>query len=239
MPRAPRITVGGLIYHVLNRGNARMQLFSTEEEYLAFEDILVAVHQRVQMRTLGYCIMPNHWHLLLWPREDGDLTEFVRWMTLTHTQRWHATRGTTGTGHIYQGRYRSFPVQRRHPTADQRARGVLAGPDPTLSVLRYIERNPVRAALVSDATQWRWSSAWRRVHGVPERSAWLREVPGGLPHDWVDLVNQPQTDAELDALRRCVRRYRPYGTDAWTTALARRHGVESTLRPRGRPRKQR
>lgn len=236
MPRAPRVSAGGLVYHALNRGNTRMELFSTEQDYLMFEDILISAHERVPMRTLGYCIMPNHWHLVLWPREDGDISAFMRWLAGTHTQRWHARRGTIGTGHIYQGRYKSFPVQQQRPTAAERARGVLQRVNPVLSVLRYVERNPVRAGLLDDATAWRWSSAWRRLHGEPQRSGWLTPFPGGLPEDWVDLVNRPQTEAELNDLRRCVRRGCPYGTGNWTATIAERYGLQSTLRPRGRPR---
>jgi len=236
MARARRITKGGLVYHVLNRGNARMELFATEQDYLAFEDILIAAHERMAMRTLGYCIMPNHWHMVLWPRADGDMSTFMQWVMVTHTHRWHAVRMTTGTGHVYQDRYKSFPVQQRRLPAAERARGVLQGADPMLSVLRYVERNPLRAGMVSDATTWRWSSAWRRLHGVPERSGWLTSIPGGLPDDWVDIVNRPQTEAELADLRRCILRGRPYGTDRWTVAFARRHGLESTLRSPGRPR---
>ncbi len=228
-----------MIYHVLNRANERMELFATEQDYLAFEDILIAAHQRVAMRTLGYCIMPNHWHLVLWPREDGDISRFIQWLAVTHSHRWRAFRGTTGTGHVYQGRYKSIPVQRRRLTAAQRARGVLQGADPLLSVLRYVERNPLRAGLVDDATTWQWSSAWRRLHGEPTRSGWLTAVPGGLPDDWTTLVNQPQTEAELNDLRKCIARGRPYGSDTWTVAFARRHGLDSTLRARGRPKKAR
>lgn len=235
MGRAPRVTDGGIVYHVLNRANARMDLFKTEDDYLQFEQVLIAAHDRVPMRTLGYCVMPNHWHLVLWPRRDGDLSAFMQWVSLTHTQRWHASRETVGFGHIYQGRYKSFPIQHRRPSAAAAAMGLLEGNDPVLSVLRYVERNALRAGLVDDAAAWRWGSAWRRIHGLPETSSWLAPVPGGLPADWADVVNRPQTDAELASLLHCIRRDRPYGSDRWVQGIARRYGLESTLRPRGRP----
>ena len=144
MPRAPRVNLGGIAYHVLNRANGRLALFKGDDDYGLFLDILAEAHERVAMRTMGYCIMPNHWHLVVWPREDGDLSEFVRWLTVTHTQRWHAGRGTIGAGHVYQGRYKSFPIQRTRPSAQRRAMGVLEGGDAILAVLRYVERNPVR-----------------------------------------------------------------------------------------------
>lgn len=127
---------GGLVYHVLNRANGRLPIFEKNEDYEAFERVLAQAVQRVDIRLLAYCVMPNHWHLVLWPRVDGDLSRFVGWLTLTHTQRWHAHRHTTGSGHLYQGRFKSFPVQ-----TDEHF----------LAVCRYVERNPLRAGLVSRA----------------------------------------------------------------------------------------
>ena len=158
MPRSPRVTDGGIIYHVLNRANGRMRLFDGAADYELMLAVLGEAHARVAMRTLGYCIMPNHWHLVLWPRGDGDLSEFMRWLTVTHTQRWHASHGTAGAGHVYQGRYKSFPVQRTRPSAEARRQGMLEGGDAVLSVLRYVERNPLRAKLARRAEGWATSS---------------------------------------------------------------------------------
>ncbi len=133
MPRSPRAAEGGLIYHALNRANFRSAIFDDDEDYAAFERVLAQAVARHDMRLLAYCLMPDHFHLVLWPREDGDLSQFMRWLTLTHTQRWHAHHRTAGTGHLYQGRFKSFPVQ-----ADEHF----------LTVCRYVERNPVRADLV-------------------------------------------------------------------------------------------
>jgi putative transposase len=88
--------------YVLNRANARMTIFRNDADYEAFERVLSEAVARTQTRLLSYCLMPNHWHLIVWPREDGELSEFVGWLTLTHTQRWHAFRRSIGTGHVYQ-----------------------------------------------------------------------------------------------------------------------------------------
>ncbi len=229
--------MGGIVYHVLNRANARLRLFRAEAEYELFLAVLAAAHERVSMRTIGYCVMPNHWHLVLWPRAEGDLSEFMRWLTVTHTQRWHAARGTAGRGHLYQGRFKSFPVQRRRLSADERARGMLEGRDPVLSLLRYVERNPLRAGLVTRAKAWRWGSLRQRLAGGGEAVPPLTPPPGGLPEDWADWVNRPQSEPELAALRRCVQRGRPFGREPWVRRFARQFGLGSTLRPRGRPRK--
>ncbi len=96
MPRPRRAAEGGLIYHALNRANARLAIFDSDADYAAFERVLRQAVARFDMRLLAYCLMPNHFHLLLWPREDGDLSTLMRWLTMTHTQRWHAHHGTAG-----------------------------------------------------------------------------------------------------------------------------------------------
>jgi putative transposase len=111
MPRRPRLSTGGIAYHVLNRRVGRLELFEKPADYSAFEKILAQAHHRTGMRITAYCLMPNHWHLLLWRRSDGELSEVMRWITVTHTQRWHAHRHSSGTGPVYQGRFKSFPVQ--------------------------------------------------------------------------------------------------------------------------------
>jgi len=221
MPRRPRVATGGLAYHVLNRRVGRLQLFEKPGDYAAFEQILQDAYDRTRIRILAYCLMPNHWHLLLWPRQDGELSEVLRWLTVTHTQRWHAHRQTAGTGPVYQGRFKSFPVQ-----TDEHF----------LTVARYVERNALRAKLVARAEEWRWSSLWRLSQGNTKLMTFLSEWPVEKPRQWLTWVNAPETVAELKALRENVNRGRPFGNTAWVARIAKRLGLESTLRPRGRPR---
>ncbi len=222
MARPLRNALGGIVYHVLNRSNGRVALFEGDGDYLAFEQVLGQAHERTPVRILTYCVMPNHWHLLLWPSEDGQLSEFMRWLTVTHTQRWHAHHETSGTGHLYQGRFKSFPVQ-----SDAHF----------LTVARYVERNALRAGLVARAEGWRWGSLWRRTRGDREARSLLAGWPTRPPRSWVERVNRPESEDELAALRLCVVRGRPFGSPEWLTRAARRLGLETTLRPRGRPRK--
>lgn len=224
MGRALRAAAGGMVYHVLNRSNARARIFDDEDDYATFEHILGQAHERVAMRTLAYCVMPDHWHLVLWPRRDGDLSDFVRWLTLTHTQRWHAYHGSAGTGHVYQGRFKSFPIQ-----SDEHL----------LLACRYVERNALRAKLVRRAQAWRWCSLWRRLQ-PDDNVTWLTtKWPIARPSNWTTWLNQPQSESELASIRRCVVRGCPFGADRWVRRTARRYGLLVTLRPRGRPARKR
>ena len=224
MPRRPRVSSGGYAYHVLNRAVARDCIFQKEADYLANERVLDEVYQRLPMRLLGYCLMPNHWHLVVWPEKDGELSEFMRLLTVTHTQRWHAHYHSAGTGPLYQGRFKSFPIERD---------------EHLLTVLRYVERNPLRAKRVERAENWRWSSlGLRRRADAPH---WLLPTDRWPVHrreDWLTWVNRPQTMKEVDAIRVCVKRGRPYGSDRWIARTAKALSLQSTLRPRGRPEKQ-
>jgi putative transposase len=210
--------MGGYAYHVLNRGVGRLRIFRKERDFEAFEEVIEQAKARLPMRVLGWCVMSNHWHFVLWPQGDGDLSEFMRWLTVTHTQRLHAAHRTGGTGPLYQGRFKSFPI---------------AEDDHLLTVLRYVERNPLRANLVEQAAAWRWSSLWHRVHG--NASGLLDEGPVAIPRGWRQHVETPQTDSELEALRRSVVRGAPFGSASWQEGTARRLGLQSTLRARGRP----
>jgi putative transposase len=220
VPRRPRIATGGLVYHVLNRRVGQLSLFETAGDYAAFEHTLEAV-VRSGIRLLVYCVMPNHWHLLMWPRTDGDLSETLRWLTVTHTQRWHAFHGTSGTGPLYQGRFKSFPVQ---------------GDEHFLTVARYVERNALRANLVRRAENWRWGSLWRRHRGDAKGRALLSAWPLPRPRHWLAYVNRAETGLELEALRQAVQRGCPFGDARWQARTAKRLSLQSSLRPRGRPR---
>jgi putative transposase len=214
MPRPPRAAPGGYCYHCLNRGNGRRTIFHKDGDFTAFVALLREAGERVPVRLLAYCLMPNHFHLAVWPRADGDLSGYMRWLLTAHVRRYH--QHYRGSGHVYQGRFRSFPIQEDAHL---------------LTVLRYIERNPVRAGLVSRAEDWRWSSAAPRHGGEPA----LDDGPILRSTDWLAFVNQPQTDAEVAALRDCTSRRRPYGDDGWTRGTAGRLRLEASLRPRGRP----
>ncbi len=149
MGRPQRASKGGFIYHALNRANAGLPIFEKEGDYEAFENILEEAVERYDVRLLSYQLMPNHWHLVVWPRKDGDLSKFIGWLTLTHTQRWHAHRQSAGTGHLYQGRFKSFVVQ---------------DDGHYLTVCRYVERNALRAGLAERADAWQVKKGVRTIY---------------------------------------------------------------------------
>lgn len=221
MPRRKRVATGGYVFHVLNRAVARQKIFATHEDYAAFQNALTQALGRIPIRLLSFCVMPNHWHLVLWPKRgrDEDLSEFMRWLTVTHTQCWHAVHGTSGSGPLYQGRLKSFPVQ---------------GDDHFLTLCRYVERNALRANLVERAQDWTWGSLWHRRQ--PASTVPLSDWPMERPRNWNQLVNSPQTEDELEAVRMAIKRGRPLGNECWIAKTAERLELESTLRARGRPR---
>jgi putative transposase len=222
MGRPLRAVQGGWVYHVLNRANAGLPIFRQPEDYEAFERILEEGVERYETRLLAYCLMPNHWHCVVWPREDGELSRFVGWVTLTHRQRWHAHRGSVGAGHVYQGRFKSFPVQED---------------DHFYTVCRYVERNALRAKLVRRAEAWRWGSLWRMTRGKPESRRLISNWPAPRPRRWREWVNQPHSEVELKAICKSIARSCPFGVESWTHQAVEELSLEITLRPRGRPRK--
>jgi putative transposase len=198
-----------------------LPLFRKQADYAAFERVMEEAHTRVPIDILAYCVMPNHWHFVLRPHDDHQLTDFLRWLAHTHTMRWHAHFNSSGTGHLYQGRFKSFPVE---------------DDEHFYSVARYVERNALRAGITQRAEEWRWSSLWRRESGNEQVRSLLAKWPLPYPRTWLELVNRPQTEAELEAVRRSIRRGSSLGGELWQKRIAKRLGLEFTLRSRGRPR---
>jgi putative transposase len=217
MPRRSRFSSAGYVFHVLNRAAGRRTIFDHYADYDAFVALLEEARRRIAMRILAYCVMPNHWHLVLWPETDDALSDYMHWLSVTHTQRWHASHGTAGTGPLYQGRFKSFPVEEDGHF---------------LTVCRYAERNALRANLVKCAERWKWSSLWNLMNGGAEVA--LASWPVPRPSNWVELVNEPQTEEELGAIRNCVSRGRPYGNRDWSRVTATALGLEHSLRAAGR-----
>jgi len=218
MPRTARASVGGLCYHVINRGNARAAVFHDPRDYEAFVRLIREACTRLPLDVLAACLMPNHIHLVLRPLGNGDLGRWMQWLLTSHVRRYHRHYGSNG--HVWQGRFKAFPIQEDTHL---------------LQVIRYVERNALRANLVDRAEGWRWGSlAWRLASYA---GSFLASPPVPLPDDWLDRVNTPESSPELAALRRSVNRGTPFGDTVWAEVTAVALGLESSLNPRGRPRK--
>ncbi len=221
MPRSPRAVEAGVIYHVLNRGNGRMRIFHKPTDYDAFLHLLLQAKERIPLDVLGLCLMPNHWHLVLRPSGRDDLAAFMRWLSTAHVRRHHAHYHSP-PGHLYQGRYKSFPVQ-----DDLHL----------LTLLRYVEASALHAGLCPAASAWPWSS--HALRQTPDGRELLCDWPLDRPRNWSKLLEEKLPDTEAQRLRTSIQRGRPYGSEQWTRAAAQRLNLQSTLRPRGRPRKNR
>ena len=220
MARVKRLEVGAMVYHALNRANFRSALFKKEAHYQDFLEVVKEGLSLVPMRLLAYCLMPNHWHMVLYPRADGDLSKFMQRITLTHTQRYHAKTRTVGYGHIYQGRYKSLPVE-------------MGGHFMTL--VRYVERNAKRAGLVKKAEDWPWSSVYVRLYGNEEQKRMLSPWPVAEPKDYVQWLNRSQPKEEIENIRYAIKRSRPYGSEKWVSRAVAQFGLENTIRNPWRP----
>ena len=219
MPRTARATEGGMIYHVLNRGNGRMRIFHKPGDFEAFERVLGEGLQRYPVELLSYCLMPNHWHLVVRPKTDQALGRWMGWVGVTHVRRYHEHYHSRGGGHLYPGRFKSFPV---------------AEDDYFLALCRYVEANALRAGLVARAEEWQWSGLWRRAHASPELP--LSPWPLERSRNWVAWVNRALNDEQLEGIRTSINRGRPLGPDSWVQRTAKRLGLEFSLRGPGRPR---
>ena len=224
MSSPPRIDLPGHVYHAYNRANGGGTMFRTEKDYAAFEALLFEAMKEYALDIYAYSFMPNHWHFTLSPREPGGMGSFFQWLTSTHVKRWHAAHDTVGSGHLYQGTFKSN----------------MCSPEPShfLRLVRYVERNALRAKLVERAEDWRWGSAWLRTNGSEKQKAILAPWPVDMPEDYLWRLNEPMGEQELEPIRKAIKRGSPFGPDAWCERMVSEFGLESTVRPRGRPKKE-
>ena len=206
----------GYVYHVLNRGFLRSEIFGDDKDYDRFVTLLGAAQRTYEMRICAFSLMPNHWHLALWPSEDNIASRFVQHLTSQHVIAWRKRWGTSG--HLYQGRFRSFPVQSEQYY---------------ISLIRYIEQNPVRAELVTLAWEWKWSSAWLRENADQDYNITLSNGPVPLPSDWKALLTILESKENYRQLTNSIRRSRPFGDKTWIDSTASELGLRSTLESHG------
>ncbi len=220
MTRTARVAPGGHIYHVLNQSVGRARLFANDAEFEAFERIIVEAHQRHPIPILAYSLLPTRWHFVVWPKKDGQMTDFFRWLAHTHAMRRNRARRKMGNGRLYQGRYKSFLIQRD---------------ENLLTVLRYVERSPLTAGLVEKAQLWQFGSLWARKDGDRVPKSMLAPWPVERPSNWTARVNAPLAPRDVERVQVSIERSRPFGTDDWVRRTTSRLGLEHTIRPEGRP----
>jgi putative transposase len=227
MPRPLRPIDDGLIYHVINRGNNRQSVFHKPEDFQAFLRALAELKERLPFELYGYCLLNNHFHLLLRPT-GATISRIVQSLLVSHTQRYH--KHYRSGGHVWQGRFKSPVIQ---------------NDEHLLNLLRYIEANPLRAKLVKRADEYPWSSY--PAHGLGQSDELLDRVlvyeelspyPAVRQRKWAEKVHAPPAAATLAEIRRSTATGLPYGSPQWVARLAKKLDLDLTIRPRGRPRKQ-
>ena len=226
MPRPLRPVEEGLIYHVINRGNNRQPVFRKKADFVAFVQAVAELKQRRPFALYGYCLLNNHFHLLIRPLEMS-ISRIMQSLLVSHTQRYH--KHSRSGGHVWQGRFKSPVIQ---------------NDEHLLTVLRYIEANPLRAGMVARAEDYLWSSY--RLHGLGEANELvdplityeeLSPYPGVRQRKWSEMVHRPLEEQTLTAIRRSTATGLPYGDPRWVEQLAAKLDLDLTIRPRGRPKK--
>lgn len=216
MPRTARNIADGGLYHLINRGNGQQEIFLKKEDYQAFFTLLLQMSQTYNVQLLAWCLMSNHYHLVVKPERAEHLSQGMHWFQSTHVRRYHRHYGSSG--HLWQGRYKSF---------------VIDGDEHLLAVIRYVEANPVRAGMVNSAVDWPWSSHHQRVgtgsegacpfnsntseKPMTERAGTgsagacplnstsnkhnISTLPITLPQPWTEYVDTPMTELEIYKMR--------------------------------------
>ena len=211
MPRIPRGQQAGCAFHIIIRGNGRGGVFHKGQDYESFLSLLITAKARYPVKLFGFCLMPNHFHFVVQPAHQTALSQFMQWLLTSYVRRFHKHYG--GSGHVWQGRFKSFPVQRD---------------EHLITVMRYVLQNPVRAGLSASVKNWKWSSF--------HRSDVVDPWPIGAENQWLNRLEEPLGEPQLKFVRECVNRQRPFGRADWQAQIASLFGLASTLRPRGRPR---
>ncbi len=179
MPRTRRKPTAGLIHHVINRGNCKRTLFFSARDYQRFLHLMTEAANRHPLPLLAFCLMPNHWHLVVWPDEERTLALHMHWLTGEHASAFQRQHDQVGYGHVYQDRYRIFPVRSERYL---------------LRLLKYVESNPLRAGLVKRAEDWRWSSL--PIYLGRRSRVTLVSSPVPRPANWLEMINEPVIEPE-------------------------------------------
>ena len=221
MARLPRVVVVDVAHHVTQRGNARQVILANDPDRVAYLELLRQHAELYRLSLLGYCLMSNHVHLVVVPRDPTALSETLKHTHGRYASYWNARQSSSG--HVWQGRFYSCPLDDSH---------LWAG-------LRYVELNPVRAGLASVADQWPWSSAAAHCNpgiadGMLEMESWQKRW---TVTQWSAYLAARESPAEVRALRQCTHTGRPLGTSEFVAALEQTTSRRLAARKGGRPKK--
>lgn len=203
MPRLARIAVVNVAHHVTQRGNARQFILANDDEREIYLTLLRKYAELCDLSLLGYCLMSNHVHLLVVPRKTDSLARALRQTHGRYASYWNATHSSSG--HVWQGRFYSCPLDESH----------------LWIALRYMELNPVRAAMVSRPELWPWSSAPAHCGHSEEQtglelSAWNRRWS---KESWKGYLATGETQEEIAAIRQSTHSGRPLGAESFVRSL--------------------
>jgi putative transposase len=220
MARQPRLDIADQIFHVINRSNARWNIFKTNQDFQGVLKSLVETLELIPIDIFAFCIMSNHWHFIAKPKAGGDMGRFFGKFTQKATQRWHIKHGTVGSGHLFQGRFKSFLVEKD---------------EYFLQLAKYVEANALRAGMVKKAEEWPWSSLYLRLNNPALAKRIFASWPIDMPKNYLSLLNQPLPKVQLDSIRASIEKSKPFGSEGWVSKQVNKYDLGYTLRQAGRP----
>lgn len=210
MPRIARGLAGGEIYHIINRGNRRQTVFHNAQDYEKFVELMEDAKKIADVKLYSFVLMPNHFHFVVEPNEAEDLSRYMQWLLTSYVRYYNKTYKTSG--HLWQGRYKSFIVQRDNYL---------------LNLLNYVEENPQRANL----------KQWKYVSTNSEINHFVDALPVELPENWEEFKKEILNTEDKEKIDNSIQRQSPYGEDVWVNVTAAKYNILSTIKPRGRPKK--
>jgi putative transposase len=219
MPRFRRLVVAGYPHHVTQRGVRRQTTFFDDLDYQTYLALALKAKEQFRVELWAYCLMPNHIHAIAVPREDGELSRFFATL---HRRYARATNARYDwRGHLWQERFYSVVMDEPH----------------TLSAMRYVELNPVRAGLAATAQDWRWSSARGNLSLISDPLIDKKDTRHPLVSDWREFLSEPVVERELEQLRRRTRVGRPSGDSDFIDRIEAKSGRSVRKRLRKKPKR--